>query len=290
LTVPWYGLLISARLFYLSGGLALYALGLLLGRGGGAAGDVLLGAGVVTLVHLLTHFVNDAEDVATDDQTEQPTVLSGGSRAIQRGLVTPGQLLVASAALAGAVLVLVAVVGVRGDAMAAGLYLGMLALGYAYSGRPFMLGRRGLGEVTAAAVMGLLVPLAGAHAAGGITAEAWAVVPLLVLMTVFARLCTAFPDLAADRATGKWTVPALLGPRWSAAAFGVAALALVAAGALASAAAALPAGVAAGLTAAAVAALVGTGRIHRAPVMAPLLGMLGYGAALVILVAAAVAA
>jgi 1,4-dihydroxy-2-naphthoate polyprenyltransferase len=286
---PMYGLLVSARLFYLSGGLALYGLGALFGRAPGWAWDLVPGAVVVVLVHLLTHWVNDAEDVATDDQTTDPTLLSGGSRAIQRGLITPPELLRASAVAAAVVGVVAAAVAARGDGVAAALFLAMLALGYAYSGRPFMLGRRGLGEVTAAVVMGLLVPLAGAHAAGGLTSGAWQVTPLLVLMTIFARLCTAFPDLEADRATGKWTVPALLGPRRSALAFGLTSAALLVAGLLGQVSAAMPTGVATAIPAAVVAGMVATGTIARAPVVAPLLGMLGYGAGLVLLTAAAIA-
>jgi 1,4-dihydroxy-2-naphthoate polyprenyltransferase len=287
LPIPLHGLFVSARLFYLGGGLALYALGALLGRGGGSAAALLLGGAVVTLVHLLTHFVNDAEDVDTDAQTLEPTALTGGSRAIQRGLITPAQLLRASAVLAVGVLGLVLAAALQGDFLGAALYLGMLVLGYAYSGRPFALGTRGLGELTAATVMGLLVPLAGAHAAGGITSEAWSVVPLLVLMTVFARLCTAYPDIAADRATRKWTVPALLGPRASAVAFGAVAVAIAVAGALGSAPGGMLAAIAAGAAALVVAALVATGKVHRAPVVAPVLGTLGYGSGLLILAAAA---
>jgi 1,4-dihydroxy-2-naphthoate octaprenyltransferase len=170
------GLLTASRLLYLPGGLLLYLLGVLMSARVEALKTlpVALGAFVIVLVHVITHFVNDAEDVLTDDQTEHPTAFTGGSRAIQLGLVTPAGLKRAADALASCVgVVLVFEVVVTGDWVAAALYLGILVLGYGYSGRPFMFGRRGLGELVTATVMGVLVPVAGAHAARGLGRPCW---------------------------------------------------------------------------------------------------------------------
>lgn len=291
----WRGLLVAARLLYLPGGLLFYALGVLLGKGRAAPTEIALGLVAVTLVHLITHYVNDAEDVLTDALTEQPTALTGGSRAIQRGLTTPARLLRASAWLAAVVVLLVVVEALRGELATAGLFAGMLVFGYSYSGRPLMLGRRGLGELTAAGVMGGLVPLAGAEAAGGATPALFATVGLLVVQTFFARLSTAYPDLDADVATRKWTLTALLGWRGSALAFAVAgvasgvvgvALGRDAPGALGRGVSGLVVGVAA----LALAVLAGAGVARRRAVVVPALGLAACGLGLAILLVTALVA
>ena len=272
------GLLLAARPFYLSGGLMLYALGVLAGSRRDAAA-IAVGTLVVVLVHVVTHYVNDAEDVVTDDRTASPTAFTGGSRAIQRGLVTPAVLLRAGAVLSAVVGGVVAWEIAEGDGTAAALHLAILVLGYAYSGRPFALGRRGLGEVTTATVMGVLVPLAGAHAAGGTVPVA--ILALLFVMTLFARLCTAWPDVDADRDTGKRTLPVLLGPAHVAIGFAVTALVVAGVGVFAGALAAAPVT----LAAAWIAWMIHTGRAARRPVLVPMAGVAAYGAGLFVLLA-----
>lgn len=275
------GFVVAIRPFYLLGGLVLFALGALSAQGPRRPLSLALGAVVVALVHTIAHYVNDAEDVATD-ALARPTALTGGSRAIQRGLVSPSHLLGASAVLAALVTVISVVVALAGDVGSAALFMAILAGGYAYSGRPFSLGRRGLGELDTALVMGVLTPLAGAHAGGGISRQSAAVAAILALETVLARLCTAFADIDADRTTGKLTLPVLLGPRLTAVAYVVIA-ALV--GALAVAllswlpAPSLQLARAAVVMACslAAAALIATGRADRSPMALPLLGVLAYG-------------
>jgi 1,4-dihydroxy-2-naphthoate octaprenyltransferase len=286
------GLWIASRPLYLPGGVMLYVLGALLAgrRPALAALPTMLGAIVVVLVHVITHWVNDAEDVETDDRTSSPTPLTGGSRAIQRGLVTPAALLRASLVLSIAVVAIAAFELVIGDSIAAALHLAILVLGYSYSGRPFAFGRRGLGEIVTATVMGALVPIAGAHAAGAISAPVTAAATLLFVETIFARLCTAWPDLEADRATGKRTIPVLLGARRSALGFlgaGVATIAVAF-----HVAPMLPApgwqragAVVVALLAFAVASVVASGRAPKRPIVVPILGVLAYGVGMSVLFA-----
>lgn len=286
------GLLIAIRPMYLGGGLVLFALGAALSGGvrglrdlreldGPRALALVLGTVVVVLVHVITHYVNDAEDVATDEISD-PTAFTGGSRAIQRGLVTPARLLRVSAGLAVATAAIAAFELARGDRVAAALYLAILLFGYAYSGRPFMLGRRGLSEVDAALVMGVLVPLAGAHAAGGINRATWAVAGVLFFETVFARLCTAFPDLDADRDTGKRTIPAVVGARGSVWVFAAVGLLIAGVGLALAPLLPSPAWQRARALAVALAALGGawaiaSGWAKRRPLVMPLLGVTAYG-------------
>jgi 1,4-dihydroxy-2-naphthoate octaprenyltransferase len=297
-----HGLLIAIRPMYLGGGLLLFALGAVLAGGPRALLDLLhpgaphalalaLGTIVVVLVHVITHYVNDAEDVETDELSD-PTAFTGGSRAIQRGLVTPARLLRVSAGLAVVTAAIAAFELARGDRGAAALYLAILCFGYAYSGRPFMLGRRGLSEVDAALVMGVLVPLAGAHAAGGINRATWAAAGVLFVETVFARLCTAFPDLDADRDTGKRTIPAIVGARGSVWVF--AAIAVLIGGVGLALAPLLPAptwqrarAVGVALAALAGAGAIASGLARRRPSVMPLLGVTAYGFSQAVLLATA---
>jgi 1,4-dihydroxy-2-naphthoate polyprenyltransferase len=282
-----YGLLVSARPFYLPGGLLLYVLGVLVGPDPIQAWAVAMGLVLVTLIHALTHFVNDAEDVATDNATDDPTMFTGGSRAIQRGLTTVARLRHASWAIAVIVVALIIAMALAGDWIAALLFGAILLLSYSYSGPPLMLGRYGLGELTAAGVMAFLVPLAGSCAAGGFSAELWPLVALLFAQTFFARMCTAYPDIEADRATGKWTLTALLGERGSAYAFLAVAFANFLAGAVVGTAqlssdARLASGSVVALAAGFIAILIATKRAKEKRVVVPMIGLGGTSVALLI--------
>ncbi len=67
---------------------------------------------------------------------------------------------------------------VRGP-VAAGLFAAILFFAYSYSGPPLRLGCYGLGEVTAAGVMAVMAPIAGAATAGGFTRALWPLVAIL---------------------------------------------------------------------------------------------------------------
>lgn len=277
------GFVVAARPRYLPGGLLPYALGVVLGRGAARPAAVFAGAAVVVFVHTVTHWVNDADDAETDALTASPTMFTGGSRAIQRGLVTPERLLRGARALSVAVLGIALLEVAVGDPIAAALHLAILGFGYAYSGAPFVLGRRGLGEADTALVMGVLVPLAGAHAGGGVSPVVWAVSALLFAETVVARLGTAWPDWEADRATNKRTLPVLLGRRRCAVAFAGAAALVALAGLLAAPSLPWPGwqranAIAFASVAAIMAWLVGSGRAERRPIVLPLLGAGAWGA------------
>jgi 1,4-dihydroxy-2-naphthoate octaprenyltransferase len=287
------GFFYAARPFYLPSAWMLFAVGVWLGHGPVDARALVIGALVVFLVHVVTHYVNDAEDEATDDAAS-PTAFTGGSRAIQRGLVTPAQLLRAAALLSGLVVALVALELALGLTAAALVNLAILVLGYGYSGRPFTFGRRGLGEIVTGLVMAVLAPLAGALAAGGPSPALQAAIPLLFAEMVLARLSTAYPDIDADRATRKWTIPALLGPRGSALAFLVAGAAVVVLGFAAAPLLPRPglqrlAAVVAGVGAAFLALLAATGRAKSRPALVPLVGLGASGSVLAALLGALLA-
>ena len=91
-----------------------------------------------------------------------------------------------------------------------------LAGGIAYSAPPLRLVGRGLGEATAAVVAAFLPPVvAYSLQTGAVSALLVAVCVPLMLMMFAMVLVFAFPDRAADQATGKRTLPVMLGLKTS---------------------------------------------------------------------------
>lgn len=175
----------------------------------------LVWVGLLALVPtaVAVHYANEYVDADTDARTE-PTPFSGGSGALRR-TGQPRSLLGRATAVATAVAVLAVGAAVTWGLPvdAAILLVAILAAGLAYSLPPAALVRRGVGEVTNAALGGLLLPVYGAAVVGRPTpAAALAVVPfaLVVGCNLFA---THWPDREADAAVGKRT----LAVRWSSA-------------------------------------------------------------------------
>ncbi len=168
--------------------------------------------GAVAL-HLAFNLLNDVLDHrrGVDEANLTPTPFSGGSRVIQRGWMG-----------SDAMLGLAATLGLAGAGIGAWLVLAsgwtVLALGalgvgvgYAYSGAPFRLTDRGLGELAAGTVFGPLLA-AGAFAvqAGSVTGPALLVgVPLGVSM-MGVLMVNELPDARWDARTGRGT----LAVRW----------------------------------------------------------------------------
>jgi 1,4-dihydroxy-2-naphthoate octaprenyltransferase len=137
---------------------------------GGLAWDRLVASlGGVVCLHLSANLANDYFDYMTgcDDLNPQPTPFSGGSRVIQRGLISGRAILTAS----GAFCVLAAIQGLwlnaamnhirPGNTL---LWLGLagIAGGLAYSAGPLRLSYRGAGEAVVFALFGPLV-VAGSY-------------------------------------------------------------------------------------------------------------------------------
>lgn len=173
-----------------------------------------LAAGLAPLLALAAsiHYANEYADVETDARTER-TPFSGGSGALhETGL---SRKLVLGAALVALIVGTVLAVSLWVDGTLALPALGFLAIGtgfgWQYSVGPLALAWRGLGELTNAALGGLVLPLYGAAVVRGpLLAVGLAVVPffLVVLLNLFA---TQWPDRQADAAVGKAT----LAVRWS---------------------------------------------------------------------------
>jgi 1,4-dihydroxy-2-naphthoate octaprenyltransferase len=166
-------------------------------------------------VHAASNVLNDVGDESggTDQQNQDRIYpYTGGSRFIQQGIMSPvemarwGTSLLAMAAIAGLVLIYL-----KGAMV---LYLGLagVALGVLYSLGPVRLASLGIGETAVAIGFGV-VPIIGAAWLQGAAID----MPLVLFsLPVSAWVCAILlinevPDIAADGATGKRTLPVRLG-------------------------------------------------------------------------------
>lgn len=190
------------------------------GWGAGLAGEVawwpalcaLIG---VVLLHAAANVLNDVGDeVGGTDRLNSRRIYpyTGGSRFIQNGVLSVVQMrnlgitLLALALLPG-----FALLALRGVAI---LWLGVagIVLGVAYSLRPLALASRGMGELSVALAFGLLPGIAAAWLQSGrVDADAlWIVLPTTLWVTAV-LLINEVPDVDADGAAGKRTLPVRFG-------------------------------------------------------------------------------
>jgi 1,4-dihydroxy-2-naphthoate octaprenyltransferase len=200
---------------FLVGGFVLYGLGGALAVAGGAAFDpwgFAWGQLVVTATQLMTHYANDYFDLEADRANQTPTRWSGGSRVLPDGALSPVVALRASRLLlviaAGAALVTARRTGL-GPLL---LVVPMIGLAWGYSAPPLRLCARGLGELTTALVVTLLVPLFGYDLqAGALAAPIFLAAALPCALQFAMLLAIEFPDAAGDAAVGKRTLVVRLG-------------------------------------------------------------------------------
>jgi len=177
------------------------------------------------LAHAGANLANDYFDHVSgnDAANPAPTPFSGGSRAIQEGLVTARQVLGVSLTLlfVGGCLGLWLNFVSRGNVI---LLLGVIGffLGFFYSSGPFRLGYRGLGEVAVGICFGPVIVLGAYY----VQTEALSLsaglasIPLGILIAMV-LLINGLPDHDADEAVGKRTLVVILGKRRAAALYRV---------------------------------------------------------------------
>jgi 1,4-dihydroxy-2-naphthoate octaprenyltransferase len=185
------------------------------GAGGFLWARFWLAAAGALLVHVGTNLVDEYGDHVTGNDAANPgsTLLSGGSRVIQEGLLSPRSVLaagVASLALGGCV-------GIYLNAMIPGnvlLILGSIGifLGYFYSSAPLRIGYRGLGELAVAVGFGPLI-VAGAYyvQVEDLDPRIFLISLPVAILIALVLLINGFPDRDADLAVGKRTLVVLLG-------------------------------------------------------------------------------
>jgi 1,4-dihydroxy-2-naphthoate octaprenyltransferase len=164
-------------------------------------------------VHLGLNIANDLFDDASgaDSANVTPTPFSGGSRVLQRGLVSRAAMLRACIALYGAAIVIgLVLVATRGA--------GLLVIGAAgvlvsieYTAPPLRLVHHGLGELATAVGFGPLMTLGTYYVlARGASLEALYVSLPVALLIALVLYVNEVPDRASDASVGKRT----LAVRW----------------------------------------------------------------------------
>lgn len=167
----------------------------------------LLGLMLALLTHAAVNVINDVADHhnGTDAaNTARVFPFTGGSRFIQNGVLSPGQM----QSLGYGLLALVIagglyLVSLRGLPLLLIGFAGVM-LGWAYSAPPLRLNSRGLGELSVAACF-LLLPQGMAVLLSGnwLPRLLWASLPFAVLTSLLLYI-NQFPDREADRLAGKW--------------------------------------------------------------------------------------
>lgn len=183
-------------------------LGQALAMGKGFSWEIVLICHLYGLVsQLYIVFANDVADMATDRRNFTFTLFSGGSRVLVEGLLSRGQL--ARAAVLCATLSVLAgvLLGIRHHHwLPLPLILVGLGLLWAYSYPPLRLSYRGGGEYLQMIGVGLVLPMIGFSAhAGTLSGFAWALMPLMLALSLSCAMATALPDEPSDRVDGKRT-------------------------------------------------------------------------------------
>ena len=173
----------------------------------------------IALIHAGANVLNDYFDsVSGNDRANVAFVhpFSGGSRFIQNDVLSERDTLRLGLVLlfAGAVMGL-AFAWVTGPKLLAIGALGT-ALAITYSSPP-CLACRGLGDLVIGVAFGIL-PVAGTMLilTGAIPVEAWWLGAVIACFVAAILWVNSIPDIAADRLTGKLTLPVRLGDVWAA--------------------------------------------------------------------------
>jgi 1,4-dihydroxy-2-naphthoate octaprenyltransferase len=205
-----------------------------------ATGGVRWGWAILTMIAAVslqacTNIKNDLDDQLSgaDDRNRTPILgFTGGSRVLQRGLATRSELLAA-------------MLGFGVLSTAAGLYFALagrpgvllfglagLFVGFVYTGPPFKLANRGLGELAVALAFGVGIVCGTAYVQAGMvpTIALAASIPVSVLVALILFI-NGFQDAVSDDEVSKRTAVVRLGQRRASRAYpfiaGAAALALL---------------------------------------------------------------
>lgn len=203
--------------FYLVGVLP-FSLGTLLAvRDGNAMSWAVWGLAsiAIALVMAMTFLVNEYFDYETDVANVAYNKFSGGSRSLPLGLVERRKVLIAAGACAAVALVLGLVIQLGFETGPLTLPLGALAalIGYAYTGAPFRLIYRGLGELMIGISVGWIPVFIGYYLTGGMPSGSMVhLMSLPVALTiVMVIVANEYPDYESDKASGKRNLVARIG-------------------------------------------------------------------------------
>lgn len=153
-------------------------------------------------------FANDFADREADAINPSPSVVSGGSRVIQEGKLSPEALRKAAWIMLAAMLLLSLVLAVGGRWWLPPMVLGGAALLWAYSFAPLRLSYRGYGELLQGLGVGVVLPLIGFYVQAGSFGSRgfpWLGLWPCFLLGYVGNLLTSLPDYPGDRAANKRT-------------------------------------------------------------------------------------
>jgi 1,4-dihydroxy-2-naphthoate octaprenyltransferase len=187
-----------------------------------ATGEVHWGWALLTMIAAVslqacTNIKNDLDDQVSgaDDRNRTPILgFTGGSRVLQRGLATRSELLAATllfGVLSAAIGLYFALAG-RPAVLLFGL--AGLFVGFVYTGPPFKLANRGLGELAVALAFGVGIVCGTAYVQAGTvpTLALAASIPVSVLVALILFI-NGFQDAASDDEVAKRTAVVRLGQR-----------------------------------------------------------------------------
>ncbi|HEX6965015.1 MAG TPA: 1,4-dihydroxy-2-naphthoate octaprenyltransferase [Gemmatimonadaceae bacterium] len=185
-----------------------------------ATGAVRWGWALLTLIAAVslqacTNIKNDLDDQVSgaDDRNRTPILgFTGGSRVLQRGLATRGDLLVAMLAFGVLSAGIGAYFALAGRAGVLLFGLAGLAIGFLYTGAPLRLAHRGLGEVAVALAFGVGIVCGTAYVQTNTIplAALAASVPVSVLVALILFI-NGFQDAPSDGEVSKRTIVVRLG-------------------------------------------------------------------------------
>jgi len=163
----------------------------------------------IMALHLGANMANDYFDhiSGNDWANRNPTPFSGGSRYIQKGILSPKEVLLAAGVLlmAGSAIGIVIVLLTKSVFILALGLIGLLG-GFFYTAPPVKLGYRSVGEPIIGILFGLL-PVYGSYYLQTKTIDAVVLLPAAIvgILIFLVILINDFPDVAADAAVGKKT-------------------------------------------------------------------------------------
>lgn len=169
----------------------------------------------IMALHAGANMANDYFDHTSrnDWVNQNPTPFSGGSRYIQKGILSPGTILLAALIFLaiGSAIGLVIVLLTRSVFI---LILGLIGLlgGFFYTAAPVRLGYRGIGEFVIALLFGLL-PVYGSYYLQTVTLDTVPFLPACIIgvLIFLVILVNEFPDADADASVNKRTLVVSLG-------------------------------------------------------------------------------
>lgn len=185
-----------------------------------ATGQLNWAFAVLTLVGAValqasTNIKNDLDDQLSgaDDKNRTPILgFTGGSRVIQRGLATRGDLLVFTLLFGTVATVIGIALALMGRPWVLAFGLLGLALGVVYTAGGLKLANRGLGEFAVAIAFGVGVVGGTTYVQlGHVPVQAWAASVPVSLLVALILFINGFQDAASDAEVGKNTLVARLG-------------------------------------------------------------------------------